>query len=596
MRSILALLALTAFAPPSPAQCQLDELALPHPGDGDQYGRAVALDGNTLLVGAPLRGPAGNKGAVYVWERGADGWSLKGELARPAGVARFGSAIALDGGRCVVGSPGAQLDASGQAFVYDRGADGWRLTGILRPEDGVAGSFGSAVAVDGDVVAVGDPARSNLPLPLGHGAVFVFTRSAEGWARESVLELGGAAARLGEAVAVSGTTVFAGAPLSAAGGEVVAFDLIAGSWRIVDVVSGADDGERFGSSLAWSSPWLLAGAPANDESAPGEAPSGAAYVFERSATGLALSAQLFPVSEPNGAFGTSVDLSGSEAIVGSDAPSGFAFRFSHGAAGWERTAIVSLPYEQATFARAVAIDGGTWVTGCEHCAFGDADLAGQTWVRGSESQCFDVAPVVTATDPDPVPSLLPDSRLLLHGVKFDTLTAVTVDGQTLEASQFEVLSNTLMAMELPLLSSLGEVELVLAGEFGTQVSALVVEAADPPAARLGAGLAPEPLTSSAPVSLTLGGQPGHVAFLFASPDALPSLAPGIATLGIGNNFSSLFLVGTFPIEAPGWAQTQFQFAGLPFLTFVNLQAVVYDPVTGALPAPSSNVVLGLYTF
>lgn len=597
MLLILALVAFIAFAPPSLAQCQLDELALPHPSAGDHYGRALALDGATLLVGAPYQGPAGNQGSVHVWERSADGWALKGELPRPAGVARFGSALALDGDRCVVGSPGAQIDTSGQAFVYDRVADGWRLTGLLRPEDGVAGSFGSAVAIDGDVVAVGDPSRSELPLPLGHGAVFVFARSAEGWHRKAVLELDGPAAQLGSAVAVSGTTIFAGAPLSSAGGEVFVFDAVAGPWQIIDVLSGAAGEERFGSSLAWSHPWLVVGAPSNDEWAPGAQPSGAAYVFEYSSTGLALAEQFFPVSEPNGFFGTSVDVSGSEAIVGSSADAGFAFHFSHEATGgWQRTGIVSLPDEQATFARAVAIDGETWVTGCEQCPNGEASLAGRTWVRGAQSECFDAIPVVTATDPDPVPSLMLEAPLLLHGVKFDTLTAVSVDGQPLDATQYEVLGKTQMTMELPLLSSLGEVELVLEGEFGTQTTTLDVEAVDPPVAQLGEGLDPELLTSSAPVSLILGGQPGHLAFLFASPDALPSLAPGIASLGIGNGFSSLFFVGTFPIEAPGWVQTQFEFTGLPLLTFLNMQAVVYDPVTGALPAPSTDVVVGVYTF
>ncbi|NJP04964.1 MAG: hypothetical protein HC837_04715 [Chloroflexaceae bacterium] len=68
------------------------------------FGRAVAIDGDTVVVGAPESdmGNASGQGSAYIFERnagGADAWGQVARLlpARPATENRAGYAVAIDG-------------------------------------------------------------------------------------------------------------------------------------------------------------------------------------------------------------------------------------------------------------------------------------------------------------------------------------------------------------------------------------------------------------------------------------------------------------------------------------------------------------------
>jgi len=76
----------------------------------DSFGASVAVDGDTLVVGAPLSDFAGlaDVGTAYRYRRDASGaWSLVDTLRRPAAAAgdRFGQAVAARGGFVAVGAP-----------------------------------------------------------------------------------------------------------------------------------------------------------------------------------------------------------------------------------------------------------------------------------------------------------------------------------------------------------------------------------------------------------------------------------------------------------------------------------------------------------
>ncbi len=52
--------------------------SLQQTGSTDQFGSSLALEGDTLLVGAP--GKDGGTGTVYVWKRQNNHWHLDAEL------------------------------------------------------------------------------------------------------------------------------------------------------------------------------------------------------------------------------------------------------------------------------------------------------------------------------------------------------------------------------------------------------------------------------------------------------------------------------------------------------------------------------------
>lgn len=93
---------------------------------GDQFGRRIAFDGQTLAVAAPGDDDRGAEaGAVYVFER--PGWGQRDKILPPAGRGdiRYGLAIDVSDDRLVVGAERDDSIATdaGTAFVYGRQAD-----------------------------------------------------------------------------------------------------------------------------------------------------------------------------------------------------------------------------------------------------------------------------------------------------------------------------------------------------------------------------------------------------------------------------------------------------------------------------------------
>lgn len=140
-----------------PAGGRAPALASGEGGPPQGFGASLAVDGGTLLVGAPLA--AGRTGRVERWRRDGDGWAFVETLApeAPAGGQAFGAAVAVRGDVAVVGSPGA-AGGEGRVAVYDLGSDAvgtpraatWLAAGTelervvggeVRCEDGEAAGF-----------------------------------------------------------------------------------------------------------------------------------------------------------------------------------------------------------------------------------------------------------------------------------------------------------------------------------------------------------------------------------------------------------------------------------------------------------------------
>ncbi len=164
---------------------------------GDLFGDSVAVDGDLMAISAPSQDAGGifDSGAVYVFNRDALNsqlWNQVIKLRAPVGdrVAGdgFGKAVALKGNTLVVGSPYANKPGadSGAVFVYEKdlgGVDQWgykeRLLPVAGPIDGIQqDNFGITLAMDGNTLAIGaiGANRALTPGNLHFGAVYIFDR------------------------------------------------------------------------------------------------------------------------------------------------------------------------------------------------------------------------------------------------------------------------------------------------------------------------------------------------------------------------------------------------------------------------------------
>jgi len=125
---------------------------------GDNFGSAVSIDGDRVVIGAPFGdAKADDSGSAYIFERNP-GWGQTAKLTAPDGAARhnFGSSVSISGGCVAVGTP---HDDHGSVYVFERSApDRWRYVTKLTAIAAAAGdSFGASVSMGGGRMASGAP-------------------------------------------------------------------------------------------------------------------------------------------------------------------------------------------------------------------------------------------------------------------------------------------------------------------------------------------------------------------------------------------------------------------------------------------------------
>lgn len=129
--------------------------------NADEFGGALALSGETLVIGARRDDEVGtDSGAAYIFERdGAGQWLQIEKLLDEASTFEgFGSAVALDGDLAVIGDPRewGKTTTTGEVSFYRRTAPGtWELLVRVVDEPNGPDWFGASIAIHGLDVAVG---------------------------------------------------------------------------------------------------------------------------------------------------------------------------------------------------------------------------------------------------------------------------------------------------------------------------------------------------------------------------------------------------------------------------------------------------------
>jgi FG-GAP repeat len=334
-----------SLEPGGSASTTIDYLTSTEVFPGLEGGHSIAVDGNTMVVGSltkvavsdPFYGSCYEttftigdcRGTVTVLQKEASGaWkplkTLQSDSSRPD---MFGYTLAISGDTVAVGAykaGGVNFPSlEGAVYIFQRnygGANNWgllqKLTMANQYYDPVTNtgvfsghSFGQAIALDQDILIVGDPsftydANGNgrvacineIRDECSAGAVFVYRYNSRvnQWLSETQLyptELVVVdpsrqfqASSFGASVAISGDAIFVGAPRrNADAGAVYIFDRnsLGETQKLLGTKTQENPFPYFGTSLAVSGDTLVVGAPAGGPSITSQ---GVVYAFQKNQT------------------------------------------------------------------------------------------------------------------------------------------------------------------------------------------------------------------------------------------------------------------------------------------------------------------------
>ncbi|MEQ1605091.1 MAG: hypothetical protein ABL999_09495 [Pyrinomonadaceae bacterium] len=295
----------------------------------DNFGTALAISGDTLVIGAERDDTAA--GSAYVFTRSGNVWTQQQKLTAfdRSGFDLYGHSVAISGDTIVVGAfnsniPGAE-DA-GSAYIYTRSGTVWTLQQKLTASDGATqDNFGWSVGITGDTVVVG-AYQDDITTATDAGSAYIYTRSGTLWTQQQKLTAADGAEldAFGSSVGISGNTVVVGAffddtPRGESSGSAYVYTRSGTVWTEQQHLTASDGAaiDDFGYSVAISGNTIVIGAVGGN--AVSGTNSGSAYVYTRSGT-LWTQQQELEASdgEAEDFFGSSVAISGNTVLVGAD--------------------------------------------------------------------------------------------------------------------------------------------------------------------------------------------------------------------------------------------------------------------------------------
>lgn len=357
----------------------------------DFYGNDVAIDNDTVVIGALKDGDNGpNSGSAYVYRSDGESYNFESKLLANGGMSfdNFGQAVAIDGDTILIGARGYEGVgvASGAAFFYTYEDGQWIEWPVLLPSDGQSGdSFGSTVALSNDIALIA--AEGDDDIDSRAGSVYVYRYVGGAWKEGAKLVTSDGTAYhcFGKSILIHSETVILTAcndhDLGENAGSAYVFRNVGGEWVQEKEIYAADGaaGAAFGYSGAICGDVAVIGALKDSELGH---ESGAAYVFRYNGSDWIQEAKLTPDDpSPGQRFGVSVDISGDTIVIGADndretaVDAGAAYIFKFDGLNWvqDQKILDSSGQAEDWFGRSVGISGQRVVVG----AYLDDDGADQ---------------------------------------------------------------------------------------------------------------------------------------------------------------------------------------------------------------------------
>jgi hypothetical protein len=285
-------------------------------GINDQFGSALAMVGDTVLIGAPHDSVGGvSKGSAYIFIRNGTNWVQQAKLFSPDGSTfdEFGYSVSINSYFALIGCPGDDIGANtnqGSAYLYTRTGSAWTLTKKLMATGAAAGDeFGRSVSIDLNFAIVGSPKDDRVAADNGSAHIF-WGSSIPIWSEVQALAVDGNSLNFGSSVYIKGDRAYASYGILYLGGYSKSYTRGGfGIWF-------EDSPDPIGLSFQYiSNEFILAGYYTSDV---GEnSAQGLVHILRRTGDqGPASRTVHDPSGQANGYFGSGVAIDGLNVIIG----------------------------------------------------------------------------------------------------------------------------------------------------------------------------------------------------------------------------------------------------------------------------------------
>jgi hypothetical protein len=141
---------------------------------GDLFGLSAAANDNVVIIGAPGDGHP-DSGSAYLFDLTTGQQISKLIASDIAELHGFGRSVAVDGKTAVVGSPGDQHtgESAGSAYLFDM-ITGTEIFKLTASDAEAYQAFGSSVAIASNTAVIGAP-RRGLVAATPPGSAYVFS-------------------------------------------------------------------------------------------------------------------------------------------------------------------------------------------------------------------------------------------------------------------------------------------------------------------------------------------------------------------------------------------------------------------------------------
>ena len=245
---------------------------------GDAFGQSIALTENHLVIGAPRNDVLGiDSGAAYIYKRENETWRYQAKIMASDGAVGdlFGISVAIDGNTILVGADlhDEKAKDAGAVYVYVLDDNNWKQEAKLMASDGgETDIFGVRVALSGNTALISARRDDIDEIGIDAGSAYIFVRDGRTWTQHIKLISpdGQADDRFGRGVALSGDTAIISAMNHDAEGTdtgaLYVYKKDSGGWLYTSkfVAKSSMPNDKFGWSLGLSNGVAVVATPNHD--------------------------------------------------------------------------------------------------------------------------------------------------------------------------------------------------------------------------------------------------------------------------------------------------------------------------------------------